>query len=218
MNFLLCKYQLASLLVATFLIAAYAHSEPTIGQIAPEFNASNAQDKLVSLQTLRGQHVVLEWINPACVDVGKRYAARSMQLTQKEYTAKGVAWVAINSTEPSRTGYMPSELFRAWLQAQGSAITHHAVDADTAIAQAYGVVTLPYAVVIDPSGKVIYTGGVDDLGSAALASTQNVLGATNHLWHVLGDALAGKPLRTPVTKSVGCAIRWVPKPVPALRE
>lgn len=214
MKFSLCKYQLVGLLAATFLIAAHANSETAIGQIAPEFSAFNTLDKPVSLQTLRGQYVVLEWVNPACVDVEKRYTARSMQLTQKEYTAKGVTWVAINSTEPGRKGHMATGVLRTWLQGQGAAVTHQAVDADTTIAQAYGVVTVPYAVIIDPSGKVIYKGGVDDLGNVALASVQNILGATNYLWQGLGYAMAGKPLRTTATQSVGCALSWLPKTPP----
>ena len=73
-----------------------------MGQPAPAFTATDTAGKTVSLADYKGKHVVLEWVNPGCPYVQKHYDSANMPATQKSGRAKGVVWLAINSTARRR--------------------------------------------------------------------------------------------------------------------
>ena len=70
------------------------------------------------LSDYRGSHVVLEWVNPGCPYVRKHYNSAYMQGTQKEVTAHGAVWLAINSTENASADYLAPEQMDRWMQTQ----------------------------------------------------------------------------------------------------
>ena len=78
--------------------AAPPAAPATVGQPAPAFSAIDASGKTVSLADFKGKTVVLEWVNPGCPYVRKHYDSANMQATQKDAAAKGVVWLAVNST------------------------------------------------------------------------------------------------------------------------
>ena len=59
------------------------------------FFAKDVDGKTVSLADFKGKVVVLEWFNPECPFVRKHYGSGNMQRLQKEWTAKGVAWLTV---------------------------------------------------------------------------------------------------------------------------
>ena len=77
-----------------------------IGQAAPDFTAVDTAGKSHKLSDFKGKTVVLEWTNPNCPFVRNHYSG-NMQSLQKEATAKGVVWLAINSTETASVDYLP---------------------------------------------------------------------------------------------------------------
>ena len=85
--------------LSAFALALSAQAAPGVGQPAPDFTLKDAAGKTVKLSDYRGKHVVLEWTNPGCPYVQKHYNSGNMPATQKAATAKGVVWLAINSTE-----------------------------------------------------------------------------------------------------------------------
>ncbi len=88
-----------ALVTAMLLLASGSGwASATIGQSAPAFTAMDTSGKPVSLADFKGKHVVLEWVNPGCPYVQKHYDSQNMQGTQAEATAKGVVWLAVNST------------------------------------------------------------------------------------------------------------------------
>ena len=88
--------RLASAAVAALLAGAALAATP--GQPAPDFTVNDASGKPVKLSEFRGKHVVLEWTNPECPFVQKHYNAKNMQALQKEFGAKDVVWLSVNST------------------------------------------------------------------------------------------------------------------------
>lgn len=60
-----------------------AGAAPAVGQPPPDFNLVSTDGKSVRLSDFRGKH----------------YGAGNMQAVQQEASAKGVVWLAINSTE-----------------------------------------------------------------------------------------------------------------------
>jgi hypothetical protein len=60
-------------------------------------------------------------------------------------------------------------------------------------------------IVIDPAGKVIYDGAIDDRPTP---DPQDVHGANNYVSDALTEAMAGKPVATPFTRPYGCSVKY----------
>src|ERR1051326_6493157 len=99
------------LTIVTSLIATavFASDPPLVGSAAPDFSLPDAKGKTHSLTDFKGKYVVLEWFNPECPFVKKHYGGGNMQKLQEDYTAKGVAWLTIDSNAPGTEGNLSPE-------------------------------------------------------------------------------------------------------------
>jgi peroxiredoxin len=196
-----------SLMLATALslAAPFAFATATVGQPAPAFTATDASGKTVSLADFKGKHVVLEWVNPGCPFVVKHYSSGNMQGTQKEATAKGVVWLAINSTAADAGDYLKPAEMAQWMQGQKAAATATLMDADGKVGKAYGARTTPHMYIVDPQGKLVYAGGIDDKPSTNVA---DIAKATNHVKVALNETLAGKAVSQASTRPYGCSVKY----------
>ncbi len=177
----------------------------TVGQPAPSFSATDVAGRSVALADFKGRHVVLEWVNPGCPFVVKHYGSGNLPATQKEATAKGVVWLAINSTAPDHGDYLKPAALAAWMQSQKAAATHTLMDEDGRIGRAYGARTTPHMYVIDPQGRLVYAGAIDNKPTANPA---DIAGATNHVKAALAESLAGKPVSVAQTRAYGCSVKY----------
>ena len=59
--------------------------------------------------------------------------------------------------------------------------------------------------VIDPAGKLVYAGAIDDKRSTNPADVKT---ANNYVAQALGELKAGKPVSTPATPAYGCSIKY----------
>jgi len=191
----------ALLLLFTAGLAAAA----TVGQPAPAFTATDVSGKTVSLADFKGKHVVLEWVNPGCPFVVKHYGAGNMQATQKDAVAKGVVWLAVNSTAADHGDYRKPAEMAAWMQGHQAAATHTLMDADGKVGRAYGARTTPHMYVIDPKGTLVYAGAID---SKPTANPADIAGATNHVKQALAEATTGKPVSVAQTRPYGCSVKY----------
>jgi peroxiredoxin len=198
---------LSKTLIAASLALASASvlAQATVGQSAPVFSATDTSGKTVNLADFRGKHVVLEWTNPGCPYVVKHYGSGNMQGTQREATAKGVVWLSINSTSADAGDYKKPADMASWMQQQKAAPTATLIDADGKVGRAYGARTTPHMYVIDPQGKLVYAGAIDNKPTANPA---DVATATNHVKVALNESMAGKPVSTPVTRPYGCSVKY----------
>jgi AhpC/TSA family len=114
------------------------------GQAAPAFTAKDVDGKSVSLADYLGKTVVLEWVNPGCPFVRKHYDAANMQGTQKAAAAKGVIWLAINSTEPTHTDYLAPPKLAQWMASQNAVATRVVMDESLAGKAISAANTKPY--------------------------------------------------------------------------
>ncbi len=199
------KALVAATAIATFFVAGYAYSAPAIGQKAPEFTAKDTAGKSVRLADFKGQHVVLEWFNPNCPYVKKHYNSGNMQGLQKEFTAKKVVWLAINSTDTDHVDYMSGKQLTDWGKEKSASPSAMLMDESGSIGQAYGAKTTPHMYIINPQGQLVYAGGIDNKPSAR---AEDVKTATNHVRVALGEALAGKPVSQAVTQPYGCTVKY----------
>lgn len=199
--------QLVRLVAASVLTLAGGSvaAQAVIGQQAPAFSAQDTSGKAVSLADFKGRHVVLEWVNPGCPYVQKHYDSGNMQGTQRDATAKGVVWLAINSTAQDHSDYQAPAALAGWMQGHKAAATATLMDADGKVGRAYGARTTPHMYVVDPAGKLVYAGAID---SKPTANKADIPGATNHVQLALADALGGKPVGVPTTRPYGCSVKY----------
>lgn len=178
----------------------------TVGEPAPAFELKDTQGRTVKLSDFKGKHVVLEWTNPGCPFVVKHYGAQNMQALQKEAKARQVVWLSINSTARGHHDHLAPGVLQDKLVKDWSAVpTAVLMDEAGTVGQAYAARTTPHMYVIDPAGKLVYAGGIDDKRSANPA---DIPGAKNFVRAALADSLAGKPVATPTAAPYGCSIKY----------
>jgi peroxiredoxin len=193
---------LAALACAAAVGLAYAAAP---GAAAPEFAVADAAGKTVKLSDYRGKFVVLEWTNPECPFVRKHYGSRNMQDLQKEWGAKDVVWLSVNSTRQDHYEYKDGAQMQAWMAAQGGAPQAVLIDATSATGRAYAAKTTPHMFVIAPDGRIVYNGAIDDRRSANPADAKL---ANNYVRAALTEAKAGKPVSVASTTPYGCSVKY----------
>jgi peroxiredoxin len=181
-----------------------AHAAANVGQAAPDFTATDALGKTHKLSDFKGKHVVLEWTNPGCPFVVKHYSG-NMQALQKEFTAKGVVWLSINSTEKDSRDYLAPAKLMAWKSDQKAAPTALLMDESGKIGQLYSAKTTPHMYIINPQGMLVYAGAIDSVPSARV---DDIKTATNYVRQGLNEALGGKAISTPSTRAYGCSVKY----------
>lgn len=199
-HFISCLGSMAGLGGLPSAIAA-----PAVGQPAPDFSLTSTDGKRVRLSDFRGKHVVLEWTNPGCPFVRKHYGADNMQAVQREAAAKGVIWLAINSTNPGSGDYLKPAQLAAWLTEHKAAVTATLMDEEGEVGKAYGARTTPHMYIVAPQGTLLYAGGIDSIPSAKI---EDIKIAVNYVRQGLTEALAGKAISAPLTKPYGCSVKY----------
>ncbi len=174
-------------------------------ELAPDFTLSDSNGKPVRLSDYRGKYVVLEWTNPECPFVRKHYDSGNMQGLQKEWAARNVVWLSINSTSQSSYEYKTPQQMGEWMKAKDAAPKAALIDGTSATGRAYGARTTPHMYVIGPDGNMLYTGAIDDRRSANPADAKV---ANNYVRAALTEALAGKPVSVASTTPYGCSVKY----------
>jgi peroxiredoxin len=185
-------------------LAAPALAAPQVGQPAPAFRAVDSNGKTRSLADFKGKTVVLEWTNPECPFVKKHYAG-NMQALQKAATKDGVVWLSVNSGAPGKQGHVDGAAANAVVKAKGAAPTAYLLDPQGTIGRAYAAKTTPHMYVIDPTGKLVYMGGIDDTPTANPADVKT---AKNFVTAALADVKAKRPVAVSTSKPYGCSIKY----------
>jgi hypothetical protein len=196
---------LSSMIAAAVLVAANAALAAAPGTAAPGFTITDTAGKAVKLADYRGKYVVLEWTNPECPFVRKHYDSGNMQGLQKEWGAKEVVWLAVNSTNQSHAEYRSPAAMSGWMRTQGAAPAATLLDGTSATGRAYAAKTTPHMFVVDPAGTIIYAGAIDDKRSANPADAKT---ANNYVRAALTEALAGKPVTVASTTPYGCSVKY----------
>ena len=186
------------------LFPVIAFADAPSGKAAPGFAVSDLSGKPVNLADYKGKTVVLEWHNFGCPFVQKHYRSGNMQALQKKY-ANDVVWLAVNSTHKSASDYTEPTKLGAQLKEFGAAPARYLMDEPGTMGTAYGAKTTPHMYIIDPSGKVVYNGAIDDKRSTDVAY---VKGAKNYVVAALDELKAGKPVSTASTSPYGCTVKY----------
>lgn len=200
------KILMATMLCGMALLTAgNALAQAVVGQPAPNFTATDAAGKPVSLASFKGKFVVLEWVNPNCPFSQKHYEGGNIPDTQKQAIAQGAVWLSIQTTDTKGNDAKARADLQTWLTSKQAAPTATIVDGSGKIARAYGARTTPHMYIINPKGTLIYAGAIDSKPSANPADIKT---ATNYVSQALGEASSGKAVSKPVTQPYGCTVKY----------
>ena len=187
------------------LSAGAALAGVEVGQPAPDFSLPDTNGQAHRLSEYKGKYVVLEWYNPDCPFVRKHYGSGNMQALQKEFTAKGVVWLSIDSSAPGQEGNYPADKLNEIASTQGVARTALLLDPDGKVGHEYGAKTTPDMYIISPEGKLLYEGAIDNKPSTTVSDIKS---ATNYVKVALDSTLAGKSVGQTVTRPYGCSVKY----------
>jgi peroxiredoxin len=191
--------------VALATIASSSALAAAAGQAAPDFTLTDTQGKAVRLSDLRGKYVVLEWTNPECPFVQRHYNTRNMPGLQKEWGARDVVWLSIDSSNRNSGEYKTAAELNSWMSTHDAAQKAVLIDPDSATARLYAAKTTPHMFVIDPQGRIVYAGAIDDRPGASSADTAK---AKNYVRTALNEATSGAAVDPANTTPYGCSIKY----------
>ena len=196
-----------SLLVAlvSLFSAAVAANAARVGDPAPDFSGVDSQGRPQNLASYRGKFVVLEWTNNGCPYTQKHYESGNMQSLQKEWTGKGVVWLTMLSSAPGEQGFMTPAQENQYIAREHAAPTAAILDSHGAIGHEYDAKTTPHMFIIDPSGRLIYEGAIDD---HATPNPSDIKQSKNYVSDALRESMGGKQVTTSYTRPYGCSIKY----------
>jgi peroxiredoxin len=176
-----------------------------VGAQAPDFSLPDLDGKNVTLSSFKGKTVVLEWFNPGCPFVRKAHTVGSLKDTPARATAQGVVWLAINSGAPGKQGYGAEANRKTAVE---YAMTYPVLlDEAGTVGRTYGATNTPHMYVIDPSGKLVYRGAIDNSPDGEGQSPADGK-LVNYVDAALASLKAGEPVNVPDTKAYGCGVKY----------
>lgn len=208
----------------SLLISSVAFAKPEIGKMAPDFSLKGHDGKTYKLSELKGQYVVLEWFNNDCPYVDKHYNEkhRNMQKLQAKWIKKAkehakkkengkagamLSWFAVASSAEGKEGHVDAKRAKEIRDKERKAeMTAILLDNGGKVGRAYDAKVTPHMYIIDPMGKLVYNGAIDDQPSARVSSIPKV--KTNYVTAALSSLFAGKAVAEPTTKPYGCSVKY----------
>ena len=181
-----------TLITLTILLFTLNAFSLTTGSLAPDFTLQN-----FNLKDHKGKTVVLEWLNHGCPFVRKHYDSGNMQSLQKKYTTKGIVWASVISSAPGKQGHVNDKQAKLEKDKYQSQASHILLDPTGKVGMLYGAKTTPHIYIINPVGRLVYQGAIDDRPDTDLKS---IKGARNFVTLALDATLDGRPIPTPTTK------------------
>lgn len=194
-----------SILALAFFAPGISLAAAKVNEAAPAFTGTDAGGKAHKLSDYKGKWVVLEWYNKDCPYVKKHYGSGNMQALQTEFTGKGVQWLTVISSAKGTQGYLdPKAALKDSADAKAAA-SALLIDEAGKIGKAYGAKTTPHMFVINPEGKVVYAGAIDDNDSS---NPEVIAKSKNYVVAALNAGLEGKPIEVSSTRPYGCSVKY----------
>lgn len=172
-----------------------------LGTQAPPFRLPDTTGQMVSLEDTEGAPaLVVMFICNHCPYV--KYIQHELARFGREYQAKGVAIIAINSNDAQQ--YPDDSPGRMAEVAASVGYTFpYLYDETQQVAQAYQAACTPDFYVFDKDRRLVYRGQFD---GARPGNNQPITGAD--LRAAVDQLLAGKPVSQQQLPSAGCNIKW----------
>lgn len=196
----LSRFASRTVLAAAFLLACGgpSHAALSIGQPVPDFRHADLDGAELALSELAGKTVVIEFVNPNCPFSKRHSQSKTSQGLSERFPE--VVFLGINSTNPNHGDYMPPAAQKAFHVGNGT--TYRILEDPTGeTGRAYGAQTTPHMFVIDPQGKLAYSGAIDDDPRGRGASV-------NYVESALLALAAGERPDPASTRPYGCSMKY----------
>ena len=171
-----------------------------IGDSAPTFSLKGVDEKIHSLDELKGEKGTVVIFSCNHCPYVKAYEDRMIQLA-KEYQPKGISFVLINANDPIKYPEDSFENMQKRAQEKGYPFPY-LWDETQEVARAYEAERTPEVFLFDSELKLRYHGAIDDNWEDPAKVTKR------YLKDALEALLAGREPEVKETAPVGCTIKW----------
>jgi len=169
------------------------------GTPAPDFDLRGTDGKRYSLSSFEDKPVLAVVFSCNHCPYVKAYEDRIVAI-QRDYAAKGVQLVAINSNDDKS---YPEDSFDEMVKrAKDKQFNFpYLRDEKQTMVDAYGAVCTPHVFVFDRARALRYRGRIDDSKDPYAVKSPDLRNA-------LDDLVQGRVVRVPDTRPFGCSIKW----------
>jgi peroxiredoxin len=197
------KHILTALFLFTLSISIAQTTGYKPGDKAIDFSLKNIDEKVVSLKDYKDAKGFIVVFTCNHCPYAKAYEGRIEELNQK-YAAKGYPVIAINPNDP--VAYPEDSYENMQKNAAEKKFTFpYLWDETQEIAKAYGALKTPHVYILKKVNNdliVKYIGAIDD-------NTENPKEVKKkYAENALNELLQEKSVKEPVTKAIGCSIKW----------
>jgi len=170
-----------------------------LGAPAPDFDLPGVDDRHYSLASFSSKPVLVVIFSCNHCPYVKDYETRMVSI-QRDYAAKGVQLVAINSNDDK--AYPEDSLPQMVKRAKERGFNFpYLRDESQKVVEAYGGVCTPHVFAFDSKRLLRYRGRIDDSRDQSKVTSPDLRNA-------LDEIAAGKSVSVPDTKPFGCSIKW----------
>ena len=178
-----------------------------LGTELPPFSLPNLDGRMVGDRDFAGRAVVVAFLCPHCPYV--KHVRPAFAAAAKEYQAKGVSFVAINSNDA--VAYPEDDPTGMTREAASAGFTFpYLYDETQDVAKVFRAACTPDFFLFDRHHRLVYRGQFD---ASRPKSAVPVTGADLRL--ALDALLAGTSVSSVQRPSVGCNIKWKPTNAPS---
>jgi len=178
----------------------------SIGEPVADFRLRNVDGRTISLADYRSARGLIIVFTSNHCPFARAYEDRVIALDQR-FSAQGFPVIAIQSNDPGAYEEDSFENMKARSAEKGYSFPY-LMDDSQDVARAFGASRNPQVYVLRRSGDrftVEYMGTIDD-------SPQDQAGVKRRfVEEAVASLLSARPVVTPTTKPIGCAIKWAMK-------
>jgi peroxiredoxin len=166
---------------------------------APDFDLPGVDNRSYSLVSFADKPILVVIFSCNHCPYVKDYETRMVSI-QRDYAARGVQLVAINSNDDKA---YPEDSFPEMVKRAHERGFNfpYLRDETQKVVEAYGGVCTPHVFAFDSKRLLRYRGRIDDSRDASKVRSPDLRNA-------LDDMVSGKSVRVPDTKPFGCSIKW----------
>ena len=195
---------LSMLLTLAVAIAAYAQPKGyNIGDAVGDFRLKNVDGRTISLADYRSQKGIIVVFTSNHCPFAKAYEDRIIELDRK-FAPQGYPVLAIMPNDPTAYEEDSFDRMKMRVQEKGYGFAY-VIDETQAVARAFGAARSPQVYVLhqkDGQFFLEYVGTIDDNPQDSASVHRR------YVDEAVSNLLLGKPVQSPITKPIGCAINW----------
>lgn len=179
-----------------------------VGEAAPEIILKGSDGKDYKLSDYLGRTVVLEWFNSRCPLVNIRYDNNLVQQRQKKYAEQGVVWFTVDSTAEGKLGYLNDMEAEKTRQGINNGEVILLLDREGDLARKMRVDIVPYSVVINAEGNIVYMGAMDEISQGRDERGIFIVEEkVNYIETILDALLSGQAVPMVYNTPTGCSLK-----------